>query len=113
MGPHSKVSDNSSGGQVVSTPSNDSSTQGGFRVGAGPSSASQAAVARPETDASPGAVRQTLRDFWGSKFDGKSSSATSQSSGVKSGKIVFHGYVTYFVNINKSWKVELFHGPII
>jgi len=87
VGPHSKVSDNSSGGQVVSTPDNDSSTIGGFRVGTG-LPASLGAVARTETEASPGAVRQTLRDFWGSKFDGKTSSVPSKSSGVKSGNFM-------------------------
>ena len=72
------MSDNSSGGQIISTNTDTSqlpsSSSQGYRIGGG------GAVSANETEltASPGAVRQTLRDFWGSKFDAKSGTSVTQ-----------------------------------
>ena len=76
VGPHSKMSDNSSGGQIISTNADTSqlpSSSQGFRIGGRAVSANET-----ELTASPGAVRQTLRDFWGSKFDAKSGTSVTQ-----------------------------------
>ena len=71
------MSDNSSGGQIVSTNTTDTSqlpsSSQGYRIGGGSVSANEI-----DLGASPGAVRQTLRDFWGSKFDAKSGTSVTQ-----------------------------------
>ena len=64
VGARSKVGDNSSGGQVVSS----------GNVGSQPSTSTSGT----DTSPSPGNVRQTLRDFWTNKFDGKISSTVSK-----------------------------------
>ena len=62
VGARSKVGDNSSGGKVVSS----------GNVG------SKLSTSMSATDTSTGNVRQTLRDFWTNKFDGKISSTVSK-----------------------------------
>ena len=67
VGSNSRVTDNSSGGKIISSGNNVMSSQ---------------------VDSSPGTVRQTLRDIWANKFDEKSRPANSTTAEAEESTLV-------------------------